>query len=408
MDTKDLDRSKNSSHKESKRILYILPQPFFSLRGSSFRAKATLQALVALGFIVDLICFDMGENVAMTGVTLFRLGSFNFIKQISIGPSFSKLFLDCFLFRAANRLVAKNSYSAIHGVEEGGFIAHFLAKKYKIPFIFDMHSCMSEYIKNTKFKYIPFLGRIFQFFERKSFYEAAGVITVGQDHAALVASIYKDVLIHTLHDLPLPIAYDQKAVVKLKSDLKLEGYKTCVYTGNFESYQGIELLLIAWKKLIAKNKTFKLILVGGTPAQVKSYLKMSEKIGIGKNIIFVGNQPQEEVGNYLMLADILVSPRSSGANTPLKIYGYMTCGKPIVATNIRSHTQVLSEKEAYLAAANPEALAQAMAAALSDEPTEQALKNSRIKAAQELAQKYFNPQEFENVLRNAYEFSLSC
>ena len=41
-------------------------------------------------------------------------------------------------------------------------------------------------------------------------------------------------------------------------------------------------------------------------------------------------------------ADILRPPRIRGTNTPLKIYSYLRSGKPIVATNLLTHTQVLT------------------------------------------------------------------
>jgi len=45
---------------------------------------------------------------------------------------------------------------------------------------------------------------------------------------------------------------------------------------------------------------------------------------------------------------VLVSPRSSGTNTPLKIYQYLRAGRPIVATRLLTHTQVLSDQTAIL------------------------------------------------------------
>ena len=41
---------------------------------------------------------------------------------------------------------------------------------------------------------------------------------------------------------------------------------------------------------------------------------------------------------------MLVSPRSRGTNTPLKIYQYLRSGKPIVATRLLTHTQVLERR----------------------------------------------------------------
>ncbi len=54
---------------------------------------------------------------------------------------------------------------------------------------------------------------------------------------------------------------------------------------------------------------------------------------------------------YLLAADVLVSPRSRGTNTPLKIYQYLRSGKPIVATRLLTHTQVLSDETAILTGA---------------------------------------------------------
>ena len=58
---------------------------------------------------------------------------------------------------------------------------------------------------------------------------------------------------------------------------------------------------------------------------------------------------------FIEACDILVSPRISGTNTPLKIYSYLRSGRPIVATNLRTHTQVLARDTALLV--EPEASA---------------------------------------------------
>jgi glycosyltransferase involved in cell wall biosynthesis len=63
-------------------------------------------------------------------------------------------------------------------------------------------------------------------------------------------------------------------------------------------------------------------------------------------------------------ADILLSPRVRGTNTPLKIYQLLASGKPLVATDIYSHTQVLSEETAFLAAPDSGAIANSIIKAL--------------------------------------------
>jgi glycosyltransferase involved in cell wall biosynthesis len=63
---------------------------------------------------------------------------------------------------------------------------------------------------------------------------------------------------------------------------------------------------------------------------------------------------------------VLVSPRSRGTNTPLKIYQYLRSGKPIVATRLLTHTQVLGDETAILTGVTPAAFAEGMLAALAD------------------------------------------
>src|SRR5687768_1671671 len=65
-------------------------------------------------------------------------------------------------------------------------------------------------------------------------------------------------------------------------------------------------------------------------------------------MIFTGQQPAKDIPGFVQAADVLVSPRIRGTNTPLKIYSYLRSGKPIIATNLLTHTQVLNDRVARL------------------------------------------------------------
>ena len=68
----------------------------------------------------------------------------------------------------------------------------------------------------------------------------------------------------------------------------------------------------------------------------------------------------------MALANVLVSPRLEPLVTPLKIYTYMVSGRPIVATDLPTHTQVLDERSAILAAPTADGLAAGIARAFED------------------------------------------
>jgi glycosyltransferase involved in cell wall biosynthesis len=87
---------------------------------------------------------------------------------------------------------------------------------------------------------------------------------------------------------------------------------------------------------------------------------------VGSATVFVGERPSEEIPLYLEAADVLVSPRSRGKNTPLKIYQYLRAGRPIVATNLLTHTQVLDRNVAVLTDPSPQAFGAGILSVLRD------------------------------------------
>ena len=80
-------------------------------------------------------------------------------------------------------------------------------------------------------------------------------------------------------------------------------------------------------------------------------------------MIFTGQQPAREIPAFVEACDILVSPRIRGTNTPLKIYSYLRSGRPIVATNLLTHTQVLTPASRFWSSRTPAPFAAAMIAA---------------------------------------------
>ena len=124
-----------------------------------------------------------------------------------------------------------------------------------------------------------------------------------------------------------------------------------LYTGTFEAYQGLDLLFEAMAIVHDACPDARLVLAGGKPDQVDRARDRARVAGIGAVTIFAGERPADEIPAYLLAADVLVSPRSRGTNTPLKIYQYLRSGKPIVATRLLTHTQVLSDDTAVLTGA---------------------------------------------------------
>jgi glycosyltransferase involved in cell wall biosynthesis len=160
-----------------------------------------------------------------------------------------------------------------------------------------------------------------------------------------------------------------------------------LYTGTFEAYQGLDLLFEAMALVAAARPDARLLLAGGKPDQVARARGQVRAAGIETVTTFAGERPAAEIPAYLLACDALVSPRSRGTNTPLKIYQYLRSGRPIVATRLLTHTQVLDDETAILTGTSPHEFADGILRALCD-PARAAAVGSNAKRLAETKYSY--------------------
>jgi glycosyltransferase involved in cell wall biosynthesis len=126
-------------------------------------------------------------------------------------------------------------------------------------------------------------------------------------------------------------------------------------------------LLFAAARIVAEGQPdVRFVLAGGRPDQIEQARALARAHDVESRLVFAGQRPAEEIPAFLDAADVLVSPRSSGTNTPLKIYQYLRSGRPIVATRLLTHTQVLDDAVSILTPATPAGFGAGILAALSD------------------------------------------
>ncbi|HKG32504.1 MAG TPA: glycosyltransferase, partial [Gemmatimonadales bacterium] len=89
--------------------------------------------------------------------------------------------------------------------------------------------------------------------------------------------------------------------------------------------------------------------------------------GLEGHCVITGRVPQDMARRFAQRATTLVSPRDRGSNTPLKVYEQLASGVPLVATRIRSHTQVLNEEVCFLVDPTVDGLARGILDSLEDE-----------------------------------------
>ena len=71
-----------------------------------------------------------------------------------------------------------------------------------------------------------------------------------------------------------------------------------MYTGNFQSYQGLDLLLKSAKIVKEHDPNVSSIIVGGDPQQVECWRNQSSAYGLDDSVLFTGTVPLAEAIAY--------------------------------------------------------------------------------------------------------------
>lgn len=384
------------------RTLMIAPQPFFQPRGTPFSVLHRLNALSKLGYKVDLLTYHLGEDIEIDGVTIHRIPKVPFVKKIAIGPSKIKVILDFYLILKSAKMLRSADYDLIHSHEEAGFFATYLAQKYNILHLYDMHSSLPQQLSNFKFTQSNSLIRWFERLEVYVIGNADAVITICPELYYYVARMFPGTyngLIENVAENSI-IFTERPENIDIKDKIKTNGELVVLYTGTFEPYQGIDFLIDACLKVIQEINNVKFVLVGGKPEQVETYKNKVNDLNLNNKFLFTGSVLPQQVAHYIDICDVLVSPRIEGNNTPLKIYSYLRSGKPIVATKHITHTQVLNQNTAILTECNPEAFGSGMIILLQNS-------NLRRKVgynAKKLAQEKYSYQSYLNKTKEVYNY----
>ncbi|MCG8430371.1 MAG: glycosyltransferase [Candidatus Omnitrophica bacterium] len=352
------------------KILTIAPEPFFEHRGTPLSIYYRVLTMSEMGHQVDVLAYPLGRDIAVKGVRVYRTLPIPFLRSIRIGPSLTKLFLDFFLFVSGLRLLALRRYEMIHVNEEAAYFAVLYKKLFGVKVLYDMHSHLSQQLKNFNFSKNRLLIRIFDALDRQAVRHADAVLTICPDLNKVVASLdpaRKFFLVENSLLSPVRLAKKEGANPAVSVDEGALGdRKVVLYAGTFEHYQGLPLLLASAALVIKEHPGVVFVLAGGKPAQVEALRRESVSRGLKDRVFFTGIVSQDAVARLVERAQVLVSPRITGTNTPLKIYSYLHAGGAIVATDLHTHRQVLNEEIAVLTAPSPRAFADGIIRALTE------------------------------------------
>lgn len=244
--------------------------------------------------------------------------------------------------------------------------------------------------------------KLFDFLEGLVLKTCDAVITIDEELKKYVKGKYPHTRQYLVENLALHTGRnpsDPNFANKVRKSLGLNGKFPIVYTGSFESYQGLELLIDSAEIVCQREPKAVFILVGGKPDQIEEHRASVVRNNLQSSVYFMGIVPPEEAIAYLTIAEVLVSPRADGTSVPLKIYSYLHSGKPIVATKFGVHTQILNDDIAFLSDPTKESLADGILELLGDP-------NLRIRLgrqAKQFAKEKYNYLDYVSKVDQIYE-----
>jgi glycosyltransferase involved in cell wall biosynthesis len=377
------------------RVLLLAPQPFFEVRGTPLAVRALVRALTDLGHDVDLLTFPQGEEAPVSGLRHLRSLKLP-VGRVRAGASFGKLALDVpFMLEAWTRM-AFGGYDVVHAVEEAAHLAAPWARLLRRPLVVDVDSSIPDQLRYSGFARRGPLPWLADKLETHALRHAAAVVTVCTSLTERARAKAPEARIFQIEDPPLVDPGEPEApedVAALRASLGLGPEPVVLYSGNFEAYQGVNLLV----ESAGRIKEAQFLFMGGEPSEIEA-LRAQVQPGGGR-CVFSGKRPPSELPAFLALADVLVSPRLHGENTPFKVYTYLASGKPLVATRIPTHTQLLDDSLAFLVAPTAEALAEGVRRALSTPREAQ----EKAAAGRALIQREYSEARYQEKVKNAYE-----
>lgn len=223
---------------------------------------------------------------------------------------------------------------------------YYLAKKLKIPMVYDIADDLPAMISNSPQvpSYLQGIG--------KWFGEKMVERTIQQSvKVCAISDVFR--INHSISQEKfqiIPNGVDTSLFKKVESSVRDDlNIKSCVVLG----YVGV---LREWVDLTPVYQVLKKLddtklLIVGQEGLYEENREMVRNLGIEDKVIFTGNVPYVDVPKYVAAMDICLIPFKDNAishnSIPLKLFEYMACEKPVISSSIGGVKNLVGERVLY-------------------------------------------------------------
>ena len=302
-------------------ILYIYRGSVNQLSGAGIHVGEVIRNLAQKNTVTLLV--DEGDSFPGTQVTVIpmnipRIKKLSFIMEIS------------YLIFNTLKVACKINMDIIYCRDAVSCLCAILLNRIKkAPFIFEVNGILSDESRIRKSGRVSIaLTRIF---EHIIFTNSDTLICVTETLKRVIGERYKKRVYFVPNgantDLFRPIK-DARKRLNLDEQVFYIGY-----VGSFAPWQGIDILVEAGAEVVKTFSNVKILLAGAHNEKIVNKVR---NLHMQDNVIFAGRIPHAEVPLYINASHICVTPKRplQSGYSPLKLYEYMACGKPVIASRL--------------------------------------------------------------------------
>ena len=227
-----------------------------------------------------------------------------------------------------------------------------VARKYKLPVAYEVRALWEDAAVDTgKVQANSLKYKLIKAVEQKAF-ESVDMIS------CICNGLKQDIKMRGISDDKIfvtPNAVDCKTFspqvnkdAELCRQLQLNDKKVLAFIGSFFKYEGLHIAIDAMQELVKHRQDVHLLLVGG--GNEENALKQQVKsLQLDDYVTFVARVSADVVSRYYSLADIMLYPRESirltELVTPLKPLEAMAQYKPVIASDIGGHRELIEDNK---------------------------------------------------------------
>jgi len=332
------------------KILHVLDHslPYFS--GYTFRSRAILENQVAHGFEVVALTSPKHEKISsmketISGIPYYRCRNEHgvFLKPFLTRSFFKEAVLVRDLAKRIEEVAVEEKVDLIHSHSPSlnGAAAVLAARKIKLPVVYEARAFWEDAaVDHGTFAESSMKYKISRWIETRLFRKVDGVVTIceGLRREIVSRGIPEQKVSVIVNGVELDTFSPRSKSASLEKDLGLEGRFVVGFLGSFYYYEGLDILLKAFRKVIEHVPDSLLLLVGDGTTRTNME-SLARRLGLGQEQVrFLGNVPHKEVPEYYSVMDLLVYPRKrirlTELVTPLKPLEAMCMGKTVAGSRI--------------------------------------------------------------------------